>query len=115
MYNHIMTLYFLAPQPPRNVAVMEETVTTSTITLSWSPPSQEQFFGYILEYEGTGFSTELGRTPATSFLPRHQESVTLKGLTPGTSYSIKISSFVEYDDVTTRSNIVTRLGTTSKS
>ena len=84
------------------------------MTVTWSHPEDGQYFGYILEYGGTGLSTEIGRTPASSIIPRYQNSITLKGLTPNTNYEVRISSFVDYDGVVTESEVVTKNAATGE-
>ncbi|XP_063969770.1 tenascin-X-like isoform X1 [Lytechinus pictus] len=102
--------HITVPQEPVDVEITD--VTTSSITLSWSPPSEGQFFGYILNYRGDGLSLELGRTPATSLLPSYQDSITLKGLTPRYDYRMVIATYVDYDGVTYTSNNVTKIDRT---
>ena len=101
-----------APLVPGNVAIGD--ISTSSMTITWSHPQSGQYFGYILEYGGTGLSLEIGRTPARSILPRHQNSITLKGLTPNTNYEVRLSSFVDYDGDVTESEVITRNAATSK-
>ncbi|XP_071485161.1 tenascin-N-like [Diadema antillarum] len=104
--------FVTAPLPPQDMAVTEPS--RSTITITWSPPAEGQYFGYVLEYAGTGLTPEIGRTPARSELPRHQRSMTLKGLTPAVSYAISLTSFVEYDGMQTESIMSTVQGTTDR-
>ena len=82
--------------------------------VTWSHPEDGQYFGYILDYGGTWLSLEIGRTPASSILPRHQSSITLKGLTPNTNYEVQVSSFLDYNGIETKSEVVERNAATSK-
>ncbi|XP_072045801.1 tyrosine-protein phosphatase 10D-like, partial [Amphiura filiformis] len=84
---------YTRPLPPNS---LEDEATINEITLSWLPPLEGNYYGYIVCYE----DADLGRTESPIELERHQDpTITLEGLDPDTAYDIEIKLYSGDGDI----------------
>ena len=78
--------------PPRDLTVVPVEENPSAINLNWQPPKQPngQITGYVIFY--TTDSTQRDRDWVVEGVVGDKMTTTIKGLTPDTSYFIKIQA-----------------------
>lgn len=87
---------FTVPQPPASVSL---TATTTSITVTWTAPSSGDVTHYIIDYS----PLESGVTSPVTQTKDQAKSVTFNGLTPGTSYTVIVTSKSEHAGITKQS------------
>jgi hypothetical protein len=77
---------------PTSISITKETVTSTTISISWNKLSGEYVL-YDLEYAQSGNELEYEESFYNGEIEGNSFTYDLTGLTPNTEYTIKISAF----------------------
>ena len=89
MYIHVASSLSSAPTgPPLSLAV--QSVNSTSLTLSWEPPSLPHQTGAILNYTLTCIPTAESGLPSKMFVFTTAGAHTLNGLAPATLYSCAV-------------------------
>ncbi|XP_078681682.1 receptor-type tyrosine-protein phosphatase beta-like [Branchiostoma floridae x Branchiostoma belcheri] len=93
----VLTIRTKVP-PPENLTVIQQSITTHSFMIRWDHALGE-ISGYIVRYT----SPNHGQDRATLPLPKEHQQATLDNLTPGTMYSVSVSSKSGEDESTSDS------------
>ena len=99
-YMHMLTIkihfYFIGPSgPPQSVEV--DIVSVANISVTWYPPAGgADKYKYVIR-DTNGLVGEI--TVNSTADVEQQQTTTLKGLTPGTTYTFTVRAFIDFPSV----------------